>query len=93
MKGLKMLMMKILYYFLDSDEIPNPNKLKNFSLKEKYGIFMQNIYVYKLNIFNHHESPWEGSRICKKKNLKNFTYFRKKILAKNLKKTILENWY
>mgnify|MGYP000925325969 FL=1 len=72
--------------FSDSDEIPNPNKLKNFSLKEKYGIFMQNIYVYKLNIFNHHESPWEGSRICKKKNLKNFTYFRKKILAKNLKK-------
>lgn len=72
--------------YSDSDEIPNPKILENFNLKEKYGIFMQNFFVYKLNIFNHYETPWEGSRICKKKYLKNFTYLRKKIIKKNLDK-------
>ena len=61
--------------FSDSDEIPNPQRLENFFLEKKYGVFMQKIYVYKLNIYNQYESPWEGSRIC-----------RKKILIKNLKK-------
>ena len=70
--------------FSDSDEIPNPKKLLNFKLNKKFGIFMQNFYVYKLNIFNEHESPWEGTRICKKKNLKNFTHLRKKINKKNI---------
>ena len=72
--------------FSDSDEIPNPKKLFNFKLNKKFGIFMQNFYVYKLNIFNQHESPWEGTRICKKKNLKNFKNLRKKILKKNISK-------
>ena len=72
--------------FSDSDEIPNPKKLKNIILKEKYGIFMQKFYVYKLNIFNQHETPWEGSRICKKKDLKSFTYLRKNVLKKNINK-------
>ena len=72
--------------FSDSDEIPNPKILKNFSLKNKYGIFLQNFYVYKINIFNKHETPWEGTRACKKKFLKSFTYLRKKILKKNITK-------
>ena len=72
--------------FSDSDEIPNPKILKNFSLDKKYGIFMQKFFVYKLNIFNHYETPWEGSRICKKRDLKSFTHLRKKILKKNLNK-------
>jgi len=72
--------------FSDSDEIPNPKILQNFYLDQKYAIFMQKIYVYKLNIFNHHETPWEGTRICRKKNLKSFTHLRKKILSGNLKK-------
>ena len=71
--------------FSDSDEIPNPKILKNFSLDKKYGIFMQKFFVYKLNIFNHYETPWEGSRICKKRDLKSFTHLRKKILKNNLK--------
>lgn len=74
--------------FSDSDEIPNPQRLKNLYLDKKYAIFMQKVYVYKLNIYNKHETPWEGSRICKKKNLKSFTHLRKKILLKNLKKPI-----
>lgn len=43
------------------------------------------MYVYKLNVFNPHETPWEGTRLCKKKNFKSFTHLRKKILIKNLK--------
>ncbi len=72
--------------YSDSDEIPNPNLLKNITLHKKYGVFMQKFFVYKINIFNKYESPWEGSRICKKKDLKSITHLRKKILTKNLKK-------
>ena len=72
--------------YSDSDEIPNPKKLENFILKNKYGIFMQKFFVYKLNIFNGYETPWEGSRICKRKDLRSFTYLRKKILKKNISK-------
>ena len=68
--------------FSDSDEITNPLKLKNFDLDKNFGIFLQNFYVYKINIFNKFETPWEGTRICKRKFLKNFTYLRKKILKK-----------
>lgn len=78
--------------FSDSDEIPNPKLLKNFRLKKKYGIFLQAFYVYKLNIFNKYESPWEGTRAVKKKDLKDFNFLRKKILSKNLKKTFLKFW-
>ena len=72
--------------FSDSDEIPNPKLLKDIKLKKKFGIFMQKFYVYKLNIFNDHETPWEGTRICQRKNLKSFNYLRKKILKKNINK-------
>ena len=75
-----------LIMYSDSDEIPDPNSIKNLDLKKKYGIFLQKFFVYKINIFNQHETPWEGTRICKKKNLKTFTELRKKIRTKNLKK-------
>ena len=72
--------------YSDSDEIPNPNIIKNINLKKKYGIFMQKFFVYKINIFNQNESPWEGTRICQKKYLKSFTDLRKKIKIKNMNK-------
>ena len=75
-----------LIMYSDSDEIPDPNSIKNLDIKKKYGIFLQKFFVYKINIFNQHETPWEGTRICKKKNLKTFTELRKKIRTKNLKK-------
>lgn len=73
--------------YSDSDEIPNPSSLRHLDLKKKYGIFFQKNFVYKLNIFNKYETPWEGTRICKKKNLKSIFHLRKKILSKNLKKS------
>ena len=39
--------------FSDPDEIPNPQILKSLNLKMKYGIFLQNMYCYKFNLFNH----------------------------------------
>ena len=71
--------------FSDPDEIPRPEKLKNINLKKKYGIFMQNSYCYKFNVFNQYESPWEGSRICQKKDLHSVDDLRQKILSKNIK--------
>ena len=71
-------------FFSDPDEIPNPKFLKNFELKKKYGIFMQRCFNYKFNLFNEYESPWEGTRVSKKKNLKSIDFMRQKIKSKNL---------
>tara|TARA_X000000950_G_C13881364_1_gene647001 strand:+ start:753 stop:1568 length:816 start_codon:yes stop_codon:yes gene_type:complete len=79
--------------YSDSDEIPNPEKLKNFILKKKFGIFLQKFFVYKLNIFNKFETPWQGTRICKKKYLKSITFLRKRIRLENLKKAIWKIQY
>ena len=43
------------------------------------------MFTYKLNLFNKYESPWEGTRICQKYNLKSFDWLRQKVLSKNLK--------
>ena len=74
-----------LIFFSDPDEIPNPNLLSNFVLTKKYGIFLQKIYNYKFNLFNSFETPWEGTKVCKKKNLKSIDFMREKIKTKNLK--------
>ncbi len=71
--------------FSDPDEIPHPEKIKKLSLNEEYGIFMQKCFCYKLNLFNKYESPWEGTRICRLKNLKSIDFLRQKIKSKNLK--------
>jgi len=39
-------------FFSDPDEIIRPEKLKNFELKKKYGIFLQDCFNYKFNLFN-----------------------------------------
>ena len=72
-------------FFSDPDEIPNPKILTNFILKKKYGIFLQKNYNLKFNYFNPHESPWDGPRVCKKKDLKSIDYVRQKVWSKNLK--------
>lgn len=75
-----------LILFSDPDEIPNPKKLKNINLKKKYGIFLQNLYYYKLNLKNKNLGcNWEGTRCCLKKNLNSINYMREKVLKKNIK--------
>ena len=80
-------------FFSDPDEIPKPELLINFKLKKKYGIFLQKFFVYKINIFNKFETPWQGTRICKKKYLKSITFLRKKIRLENLKKAFWKFQY
>ena len=45
---------------------------------------MQDCFSYKFNLFNPYESPWEGTRVAKKKNIKSIDYMRQKIKSKNL---------
>tara|TARA_B100000579_G_scaffold110873_1_gene88564 strand:+ start:1397 stop:2206 length:810 start_codon:yes stop_codon:yes gene_type:complete len=76
-------------FFSDPDEIIRPELLVNFNLKKKYGIFLQDCFNYKFNLYNPYESPWEGPRVSKKKNLKSIEFMRQKILIKNLKYSFL----
>jgi beta-1,4-mannosyl-glycoprotein beta-1,4-N-acetylglucosaminyltransferase len=86
LKKLKIASDNDLILFSDPDEIPNPKKLKNINLKKKYGIFLQNLYYYKLNLKDKNLGcNWEGTRYCLKKNLHSIDYLRQKILRKNLK--------
>ena len=39
-------------FFSDPDEIPRPEILENFDLQNKYGIFKQDCFNYKFNLFN-----------------------------------------
>ncbi len=71
-------------FFSDPDEIPDPKILKNFQLVKKYGIFFQKCFNFKFNLFNPFETPWEGTRVCKKKNLKSINFMRQKVKSKNL---------
>ncbi len=73
-----------LIFFSDPDEIPDPKILNNFNLRKKYGIFLQRCFNYKFNLFNPYETPWEGTRVCKKKNLKSIDFMRQKVKSKNL---------
>ncbi len=68
-----------LVIFSDEDEIPNPKNLNDFQKNNyKFGIFLQNMYYYKLNIqsVNEGDGNWPGSRICRKKYLKSFFKLR-----------------
>ena len=88
LKGLSFVDQEDYIMFSDPDEIPTPELLLNIDLKKKFGIFMQRMFCYKLNIYNQYESPWEGTRITKKKNLNSIDYLRQKILVKNLNYSI-----
>lgn len=54
--------------YSDSDEIPNLNNLKFNKIREKFIIFKQKLFYYKLNL-ELKNVPWYGSRACKKKHL------------------------
>ncbi len=88
LEGLKDAKMNDYIMYSDSDEIPNPKLLINFNLNKKFGIFLQDFLAYNFNTFNEFETPWEGTRICRKKNLKSITHLRKKVKSSNVKNFI-----
>ena len=54
----------------DIDEIPNPQKIKEFKIANKYACFMQLNFQSKINLLNITEKYWMGTKIIQKKNLK-----------------------
>jgi beta-1,4-mannosyl-glycoprotein beta-1,4-N-acetylglucosaminyltransferase len=60
----------------DVDEIPDLNKLQLFDKKNKYAVFSQKMFNYKINLLNETENNWLGSKICLKKNLKSPQWLR-----------------
>ena len=65
----------------DVDEIPNPNSISQFLSENKYAIFEQKMFYYKLNLIKKNEL-WHGSKICVKKFLKSPNWLRYKVKSK-----------
>ena len=75
MKGLKDAGDNDLIILSDVDEIPDLNKLNEYD-KNKYAVFSQQMFMYKLNFLNLKENNWHGSKICLKKNFKSPQWLR-----------------
>ena len=86
LEGVKHANLDDLILFSDPDEIPDLKNFKINEFKKKYVIFEQKCFSYKFNILNPHETPWEGTRGVRFKNLKSFDYMRQKVLKKNCSK-------
>lgn len=61
-------------FYSDIDEIPNLENF-NFKSKKKIFIFEQKLFYYKFNLLKKGLN-WYGTRCCKKKNLKDFSWLR-----------------
>jgi len=75
-RGLKKSHDEDLIILSDVDEIPDLNKLSVFNKKNKYAVFSQKMFNYKINLLNQTENNWHGSRVCLKKNLKSPQWLR-----------------
>ena len=60
----------------DIDEIPNPNKIKDFNIENKYACFLQKNFQSKINLLNITDKYWAGTKICQKKFLKSPQWLR-----------------
>ena len=60
----------------DIDEIPDPKKIKDFIIKNKYACFLQKNFQSKLNLINITNEYWMGTKICQKKFLKSPQWLR-----------------
>ena len=60
----------------DIDEIPNPKKISEFNVKNKYACFIQKNFQAKINNLNITEENWSGTKICQKKFLKSPQWLR-----------------
>ena len=57
----------------DNDEIPNLESKAFINSKKNIILFKQLFFYYKFNLF-YDLMPWFGSKACKKKNLKSFSW-------------------
>ena len=57
----------------DNDEIPNLESKAFINCKKNIILFKQLFFYYKFNLF-YDLMPWFGSKACKKKNLKSFSW-------------------
>ena len=76
MKGLKNCLDDDLIILSDVDEIPDLTKLNQFNKRNKYAVFSQKAFAYKLNLLNKAENNWHGSKMCLKKHLKSPQWLR-----------------
>ena len=60
----------------DIDEIPNPKKINEFNIKNRFGCFLQKNFQSKINLLNITNTNWPGTKICQKKNLKSPQWLR-----------------
>ena len=60
----------------DIDEIPNPVKIPEFNVQNKYACFIQKNFQSKINQLNVTEAKWLGTKICQKKYLKSPQWLR-----------------
>ena len=75
-RGLKEAKDEDLIIISDLDEIPNLEKLKNFNLNDRFAVFKQKHFYYKINLQSEKNPFWFGSRICVKKYLKSPQWLR-----------------
>ena len=60
----------------DIDEIPDPNKIKEFDIKNKYASFIQKNFQSKINLLNISDKNWMGTKIIQKKYLRSPQWLR-----------------
>ena len=60
----------------DLDEIPNPETILKFNPQNRYAVFKQKHFYYKLNLQSEKNPYWLGSRICVKKYLNSPQWLR-----------------
>ena len=60
----------------DIDEIPDPKKISEFKIKNKYACFLQKNFQSKINLQNVTDQYWMGTKICQKKYLKSPQWLR-----------------
>ena len=60
----------------DIDEIPDPEKIEKFNIKNKYACFLQKNFQSKINLLNITDRFWAGTKICQKKYLKSPQWLR-----------------
>jgi len=74
-KGIKEALDEDLIILSDNDEIPNLASQQFQSSSNDLFIFKQLFFYYKFNLL-YDKMPWFGSKACKKKKLKSFSWLR-----------------